>query len=88
MVNELKEFLRIFQGDTPLTAFLYQYVKGMYSKLLEKVVLQKVFSENISLTDMLALDLKDETFLRSAQSIDLNFATMEALREAKVNDRA
>ena len=43
VASELKEFLTIFQGDTLLTPFLHQYVKGMYSKLLEKVISQKVF---------------------------------------------
>ena len=43
--------------------------------------------DNLSLGQMMELDLSDDRVVRSAKYVELNFATKEALRNAEVDDQ-
>ena len=81
---ELKDFLQVFQADKPLVPMLYEYLKEMFQKLMKKVINQKVMPDNKSLIDMMAIDVTDSKNQVKAKDIDINFATKDALRNAKV----
>ena len=69
MVNELNDYLKIFQMN-----------KSILSSLLEKVVVRKLFDENFSVKAMMNIELSNENILKLPKNI-LNFVPKEALQK-------
>ena len=81
------DFRQVFQINKPLVPFLYQHMKDIISKLLEKVIVPKTMKNILKLSDMLDFDLNDDKFLKDAKSIPLNFATKEAVKYYKISNQ-
>ena len=56
MVNELNDYLKVFQMDKPMVPLLYEHLKSIFSSLLEKVLVRKLFDENFSVKAMMNIE--------------------------------
>ena len=79
MVNELNDYLKVFQMDEPMVPLLYEHLKSILSSLLEKVVVRELFDEHFSVKAMMNIELSNENNLKLPKNI-LNFASKEARR--------
>ena len=59
MVNDLNDYLKVFQMDKPMVPLLYEYLKSMLSSLFEKVVARKLFDTNFSVKAMVNIELSN-----------------------------
>jgi hypothetical protein len=80
VTTELEDFLTSFQSEKPLMPFLYKQLFVLLRNIGQRFVEGKVISKATN-NDLLMLDVKDNTKLKSISTVDIGFGASVALKQ-------
>ena len=73
VAGKMNSFLRGFQADVPMTAFMADTIGDLVCDFLRRIVLKDILKKCSSLYNLIQLNLLDENIRKPPESIDVGF---------------
>ena len=84
IANEMEPFLKFYQGDRPLTVFLWDELMDLYKNILARYVKANVLANLNTGSKLVTFNI--ETDLLPCRNIDVGFGASAALKKLRTQD--